>query len=126
MTQKHVHFNFLPEQLVWGWAEVDRCRVRWLWDAALRGAVWSDVGEGQCGRPAAAGDGYGGDDRVEDYADDNGVAQNWSTPNEAPPHLKISMDDGSDLLDYLYPYCFGKNIKPKSIFLLNQVLLAIY
>lgn len=80
-------------QVFWGSAEGDLGRVQGLWDAA-RGAVWSDAGEGRCGLPAAAGDG-GDDDPEEDYVDDayvdvdddDAVVQDWSTPNEALPHL---------------------------------------
>lgn len=100
MIQEQNHFNILPVQVFWGWAEGDHQGDPGLWDAA-RGAVLSDVDGDQCGRPAAAGD---GDDREGDYVDDvydvvdygededdDGdvvvLDQDWSNPNEAPPHL---------------------------------------
>lgn len=116
-TQEQIRHNVLPVQVFWGWAEADHWGGRWLWDAAVRGAVWSDVGEDRCGRPAAAGDDDGDDDvdREDDHVDDVGVVVHWSSPNEAPPHLlseKISIDDGSVLLNYIYFHYFGKKMKP--------------
>lgn len=59
--------DLLPVQLFWGWAEGDRQGARGLWDSSGCAAVWSDAGEDQCGRPAAAVGGGGDDDREGDY-----------------------------------------------------------
>lgn len=81
-------------QLSWGWAEGDHGRG--LWDAAGRGAAWSDVGEDQCGRPAAAGGGEDGgdDDDVVDVVDrqriDVVAVAHWSMPNEALPRPSVA------------------------------------
>lgn len=61
-----------PVQIFGGWAEGDRWGGRVLWDAAGRGAVWCDVGEDRCGRPAAAGD--DDVDQQDDYVDVGDVA----------------------------------------------------
>lgn len=106
-TPPQTHCDLLPVQTSWGWAEADRWGRRGLWDAAGRAAgraaVWSDVGEDRCGRPAAAGgddvdleDDYVGDGDGDD--DEGVVVGRWSTPNEAPLRLsrkKMSIDDGS-------------------------------
>ncbi len=129
-TQEQIYHSVLPVQVFEGWAEGDHWGGQGLWDAAVRGAVhaavrgavhaavrgavWSDVGEDRCGRLAAAGDDDGDDgvDREDDYVDvDDVVGQDWSSPNEAPPHLlskEINIDDGSNLLNYIYLHYFGK------------------
>lgn len=91
---EQIHYNPLPVQVFWGWAEAARWLGRGLWVAAGCAAVWSDVGEGRCGRPAAAGAGAGGDDDDDDDVavdreDDNNdvVGSYGSTSNEAHPHL---------------------------------------
>lgn len=104
-----------PVQVFGGWAEVDHRAEgdnrggRGLWDAAGHGAVWSDVGEDRCGRPAAAaGAGGGGgaddvdddDDVAVDWEDDcvDDVVVHWSTPNETLP---------LPLVACVFSVCFG-------------------
>lgn len=82
-----------PVQLFWAEAGGGHWGSRVLWDVAEGAAVWSVVGEVQCGLLDVAADadvGLGvGDDDVDqqyDYVGDDG---DWDhgTPDEAPPHL---------------------------------------